>query len=72
MVSPPRYGGRLHINLSQELAMTFKDLGTKEISVLGSLGLSGAQVSQTKLTFLSPHSVGGFSKLSGVLHQVHF
>lgn len=52
--------------------MTFKDLGTKEISVLGSLGLSGAQVSQTKLTFLSPPSVGGFSKLSGVLHQVHF
>ena len=72
MVPPPPYGGRLHINLSQELATTFKDLGTQEISVLGSSGPSGAQVSQTKLMFLFPHPVGRFSKLSGVLHQVHF
>lgn len=52
--------------------MTFKDLGTKEISVLGFSGPSDAQVSQTKLTCLSAHPVDGFSTPSGVLHQVHF
>ena len=32
MVPPPPHGGGLRTNLSQELAVTFKDLGTRDFS----------------------------------------